>query len=144
MPAKRKTSATKAKSKEPKPEDLSEQHSLPDFPSCAEEGRAETAVEPEITASKEVASEQTDESKAATPLDYMLSVMRDPAVEPARRDEMAKLALPYMHPKVTAPEPPAKDIMPAEPGTRSDTDIARRIAFTLAKAMWAEPAAVAG
>jgi hypothetical protein len=134
MPAKRKASATKAKSKEP-------QHSLPDFPSCAEERRAETAVEPKITALKEVANEQPDESKAATPLDYMLSVMRDPAVEPARRDEMAKLALPYMHPKVTAPEPPAKDIIPAEPGARSDTDIARRIAFTLAKAMWAEPAA---
>ena len=68
----------------------------------------------------------------ASPLDYMLGVMRDPAVEPARRDEMAKLALPYMNPKAAA-EPGGTG--PAVPVALSENEIARRIAFTLAKAM---------
>ena len=82
-------------------------------------------------ASKELASDasvpehtKSGEASCATPLDYMLGVMRDPEVGPARRDEMAKLALPY--PKPTAIEPPG--------GQRADrdirgigTDIARRI-----------------
>jgi hypothetical protein len=31
------------------------------------------------------------------PLEYMLAVMRDPAVDPRRRDRMAELAAPYCH-----------------------------------------------
>jgi hypothetical protein len=95
---------------------------------------------PEETAAKQDLP-QAEEARvgAATPLDYMLGVMRDPSVEPARRDEMAKLALPYMHPKVTAAEPDGKDNTPPEAATMSETDIARRIAFTLAKAMLAKP-----
>jgi phage terminase small subunit len=31
------------------------------------------------------------------PLDYLLSVMRDPAIDAARRDRMACAALPYCH-----------------------------------------------
>jgi len=68
-----------------------------------------------------------------TPLDYMLDVMRDPAVGPARRDEMAKLALPYLHPKPTAIEHTGKDGGPIEISDISETDIARRIAFILAR-----------
>lgn len=64
----------------------------------------------------------------------MLSVMRDPAVEPARRDEMAKLALPYLHPKPTAAEAGMKDDQPLEPADVSETEIARRIGFVLARA----------
>ena len=36
------------------------------------------------------------------PLDYMLRVMRDPAVEPHRRDAAAKAAAPYVHPTLAA------------------------------------------
>ena len=33
------------------------------------------------------------------PLTYMLSVMNDPAADPARRDRMAIAAAPYAHPR---------------------------------------------
>jgi hypothetical protein len=44
------------------------------------------------------------EVKAAgiTPLDYMLQVMRDDSLPQERRDEMAKAAAPYVHPKLAA------------------------------------------
>jgi hypothetical protein len=35
-----------------------------------------------------------------TPLEYMLAIMRDPTAETARRDEMAKAAAPYVHPRM--------------------------------------------
>ena len=38
-----------------------------------------------------------------TPLEYMLTVMRDPAVDSARRDRMAVAAAPYCHGKVVEP-----------------------------------------
>lgn len=37
-----------------------------------------------------------------TPLDYMLDIMRDETAEPDRRDDMAKAAAPYVHPKLAA------------------------------------------
>ena len=37
-----------------------------------------------------------------TPLDYMIRVMRDPAVEHNRRDEMAKAVAPFVHPRLSA------------------------------------------
>lgn len=37
-----------------------------------------------------------------TPLDYMLAVLRDDAAEVARRDDMAKAAAPYCHPRLAA------------------------------------------
>jgi hypothetical protein len=42
-------------------------------------------------------------SEGQTPLDYMLEVMRDENAESERRDEMAKAAAPYLHPR-RAPE----------------------------------------
>jgi len=36
------------------------------------------------------------------PLAYMLRVMRDEAVDTQRRDEMAKAAAPYIHPRLTS------------------------------------------
>src|SRR2546430_1192195 len=36
------------------------------------------------------------------PLDYMLRVMRDPKASNTRRDEMARTAAAYLHPKVAA------------------------------------------
>ena len=34
----------------------------------------------------------------------MIAVMRDPTVDAGRRDEMAKAAAPYIHPKLAATE----------------------------------------
>lgn len=39
-----------------------------------------------------------------TPLDYMLTVMRDTKAPADRRDDMAKAAAPYVHPKLAAVE----------------------------------------
>lgn len=39
-----------------------------------------------------------------TPLDYMLTVMRDTEAPADRRDDMAKAAAPYVHPKLAAVE----------------------------------------
>jgi hypothetical protein len=41
-------------------------------------------------------------ASGVTPLDYMLSVMRDLNVEPGRRDDMAKAAAPFVHPRLAA------------------------------------------
>lgn len=37
-----------------------------------------------------------------TPLEYMLKVMRNPKADASRRDDMAKAAAPYVHPKLAA------------------------------------------
>lgn len=39
-----------------------------------------------------------------TPLEYMLRVMRDSKADKGRRDEMAKAAAPYMHPRIATVE----------------------------------------
>ena len=39
-----------------------------------------------------------------TPLEYMLSVVRDPAVEYRRRDQMAQAAAPYLHARLASTE----------------------------------------
>ena len=36
------------------------------------------------------------------PIDYMLRIMRDPNAKATRRDEMAKAAAPYLHPRLSA------------------------------------------
>ena len=52
-----------------------------------------TAIEEAITASV---------TSGLTPLEYMLTVMRDKTQEYARRDEMAKAAAPYVHARLAA------------------------------------------
>jgi hypothetical protein len=37
-----------------------------------------------------------------TPLEYMLRVMRDTMIKDSRRDDMAKAAAAYLHPRLTA------------------------------------------
>lgn len=37
-----------------------------------------------------------------TPLEYMLKVMRNPKADAGRRDDMAKAAAPYVHPKLAS------------------------------------------
>jgi hypothetical protein len=39
-------------------------------------------------------------AQGISPLEYMLAVLRDETVEPGRRDEMAKAAAPYIHPRL--------------------------------------------
>jgi hypothetical protein len=73
-------------------------------------------------------------SPTISPLDYMLSVMRDPQVAPARRDAMAKIALRYLHPKPRATAQVRKDERPVELSEISETEVARRIGFILARA----------
>ena len=54
------------------------------------------------------ATEEARAAAAATgvlPLDYMLSVMRNPAADSKRRDAMAMAAAPYLHPRLTAVDP---------------------------------------
>lgn len=48
--------------------------------------------------------EQRDavEASGLTPLEYMLSVMRDQNASADRRDDMAKAAAPYVHPKLSS------------------------------------------
>ena len=59
---------------------------------------------------KDAANKRTREiaDEAAThglmPLEYILSVVRDPSVEPERRDRMAVAAAPYIHPRLAAIE----------------------------------------
>jgi hypothetical protein len=51
------------------------------------------------------ATEEARAAAAATgtlPLDYMLTVMRDPTADNKRRDAMAMAAAPYLHPRLTA------------------------------------------
>ncbi len=64
-----------------------------------------------------------DLGEGITPLEYMLSVIRDPAVEPFRRDRMAVAAAPYCHPRmsdqrVTKKELKAKAANTAGKGTQ--------------------------
>src|SRR5260370_17182377 len=48
------------------------------------------------------------------PLDYMLRIMRDPKASNTRRDEMARTAAPYLHPRLAATvfSPPQEQIHP--------------------------------
>lgn len=43
-------------------------------------------------------------SDGISPLEYMLSVMRDENADGPRRDDMAKAAAPYMHPRLATME----------------------------------------
>ena len=50
-----------------------------------------------------------------TPLDYMIRVMRDETTEPSRRDDMARAAAPYLHPRLSAVDLTSKDSSPVIP-----------------------------
>ncbi|MCU0943548.1 MAG: hypothetical protein MUE35_13480 [Hydrogenophaga sp.] len=45
------------------------------------------------------APDKTDDLTDASPLDYLLSVMRDPKADPVRRDRAAIAAAPFLHPR---------------------------------------------
>jgi hypothetical protein len=68
----------------------------------------------------------TQEARAAAkatgvlPVDYMLSVMRDPMAEPKRHDAMAIAAAPYLHPKFSSIDVSDK---PALAGAGGENDV---------------------
>jgi hypothetical protein len=49
-----------------------------------------------------VARQAEVEASGETPLAYMLRIMRDETADPDRRDEMAKAAAPYVHPRLAS------------------------------------------
>jgi hypothetical protein len=79
-------------------------------------------------------TKRTQEATAAilasgqTPLDYMLSVMRDGSADVARRDDMAKAAAPYVHPKLAAIEHTGKDGGPIQHAHQLSDDALANIA----------------
>ena len=50
------------------------------------------------------AREEIIAAAGITPLEHMLSVLRDPETDPQRKDEMAKAAAPYVHPRLASIE----------------------------------------
>jgi hypothetical protein len=55
------------------------------------------------TPNRATARREREIAKAGiTPLDYMLKVMRDDKADDGRRDDMAKAAAPYVHPKLSS------------------------------------------
>jgi hypothetical protein len=66
-------------------------------------GRRSGAGRPKGAATKrtrEIANRAAAEG--VLPLDYMLAVLRDEAAEPSRRDDMARAAAPYLHPRLSS------------------------------------------
>src|SRR5215211_7333844 len=61
-----------------------------------------------------IARESAIAASGVSPLDYMLTVMRDETADSARRDRMAQAAAPFLHAKVAAiapePEPAPKPL----------------------------------
>lgn len=51
-----------------------------------------------------IAKEIQIAASGLTPLDYMLSVLRDEATDPVARLDAAKAAAPYVHPRLAATE----------------------------------------
>jgi len=72
-------------------------------------GRPKGAINRVSLAAREAAA-----ADGETPLSYMLNVMRDASAEPDRRDDMAKAAAPYMHPKLAAVEHTGPDGGPVQ------------------------------
>lgn len=70
-----------------------------------------------------------------TPLDYMMTVMRDDSVEPHARLDAAKAAAPYVHPKLAAIELSGPDGKPIEINTTvTHRDRAKALLAVVAKA----------
>jgi hypothetical protein len=70
--------------------------------------RAKAGTRNKATAAKAAAIE----ASGLTPLAYLLSLMRDESLDPMTRMEAAKAAAPYVHPRLSASEPPRGDVVP--------------------------------
>lgn len=80
-----------------------------------------------IKRTREIATRATREG--ITPLEYMLKVMRNPKADIVRRDDMAKAAAPYVHPRLQSIE--LEGQVPEAPGRIDVLVIARQVALTL-------------
>ena len=68
-------------------------------------GKRPGAGRPKGSRNKATATRQAAISASGeAPLDYMIRVMRDKSAPVERRDEMAKAAAPYVHPRLAAVE----------------------------------------
>lgn len=76
-----------------------------------------------------------------TPLAYMLKIMRDEAADLLVRNDMAKAAAPYVHPRLAVMEVAGKPGSPIEVKDVSVLELGRWLAFTLSSA--AEPLRIA-
>lgn len=86
------------------------------------------------TPNKATSARQADiAASGEVPLDYMLRVMRDADANAERRDEMARAAAPYVHPKLAAIEHTGADRGPIKLEEVTDADRARALAALIAK-----------
>jgi|KBSMisStaDraftv2_1062788.scaffolds.fasta_scaffold1028676_1 hypothetical protein len=46
---------------------------------------------------RKIWKDQVQVPKDCSPLDYMLALIRDPKIDPVRRDKMARAAAPFLH-----------------------------------------------
>ncbi len=88
-----------AKAKPRKTAKVAKPKASPKAPSATAAAKAGTGAAGEASTPLTV-----DAADAALPLEYMLTVMRDPATPEARRAEMAKAAAPYLHTKAVKAE----------------------------------------
>jgi len=73
--------------------------------SAFRKGRRKTGGRKKGTPNRVTLAKAAEIAKSGiTPLDYMLKVMRDKKGDPYRRDEMARAAAPYVHPKLASVE----------------------------------------
>ena len=70
------------------------------------------------TAAKAVAIE----ASGLTPLDYLLSIMRDESLDPMIRLDAAKAAAPYVHPRLAPVEPIRSDFVPLAERLNAELD----------------------
>jgi hypothetical protein len=54
------------------------------------------------------------------PVEYMLRIMRDPREPAARRDDMAKAAAPFLHPRMQPTAPSTDDVLTCPSGHKPD------------------------
>lgn len=66
-----------------------------------------------------------------TPLDYMLSVLRDENAPTDRRDEMARAAAPYCHPRMAPVQHTGRSGVPIEYANLTEEEIDARLADIL-------------
>ena len=105
-------------------------------------GTAKTGGRKKGTPNKATAAKATAiAASGLTPLDYLLSVVRNEANPPALRIDAAKSAAPYVHPKLSSVELAGKDGHPIEHREITDEDRVRALAafFARTKAENANP-----
>ena len=91
-----------------------------------------------------VARETAIGAAGDTPLDIMLAVMRSPDVDIRTRLDAAKAAAPFVHPRLAVIQHTGKDgglIGAKGVSDYNDLEVARRVAFVLAKGMKAKDSA---